>query len=141
MKLNLKFVNKISRSIIYSEIIFINEKKLKNNHLKSLEKSIFSSKLFNELSFLKKDYNNRGYIFVNCINSKLSKTIALASIISKETRDTIMRQLSINYPSYSFDNHFGYGTLKHKNAILENGVLDLHRISFKPIGTIYSKNL
>ena len=72
MKLNLKFVNKISKSITYNEIIFIKEKKLKNNHLKSLEKSIFSSKLFNELSFLKKDYNNRGYIFVNCINSKLS---------------------------------------------------------------------
>ena len=69
----------------------------------------------------------------------LSKTIALASIISKETRDSIMRQLAINYPSYSFDNHFGYGTVKHKNAILRNGVLNLHRKSFKPIATIYSK--
>ena len=47
MKLNLKFVNKISKSITYNEIIFIKEKKLKNNHLKSLEKSIFSSKLTN----------------------------------------------------------------------------------------------
>ena len=70
----------------------------------------------------------------------LSKTIALASIISKETRDTIMRQLSKRYPSYLFDCHFGYGTNYHKNAILKNGVLDLHRKSFKPIATIYSKN-
>ena len=68
------------------------------------------------------------------------KTIALASIISKETRDTIMRQLSKRYPSYLFDCHFGYGTNYHKNAILKNGVLDLHRKSFKPIATIYSKN-
>ncbi len=68
------------------------------------------------------------------------KTIALASIISKETRDTIMRQLSKRYPSYLFDCHFGYGTNDHKNAILKNGVLDLHRKSFKPIATIYSKN-
>ena len=67
------------------------------------------------------------------------KTIALASIISKETRDTIMRQLSKRYPSYLFDCHFGYGTNYHKNAILKNGVLDLHRKSFKPIATIYSK--
>ena len=70
----------------------------------------------------------------------LCKTIALASIISKETRDTIMRQLSKKYPSYLFDSHFGYGTNNHINAILKNGILDLHRKSFKPIATIYSKN-
>ena len=69
----------------------------------------------------------------------LSKTIALASIISKETRDTIMRQLSFKYPSYLFDHHYGYGTNNHRNAILKNGILDLHRKSFKPIATIYSK--
>ena len=69
----------------------------------------------------------------------MCKTIALASIISKEIRDTIMRQLSKKYPSYSFESHFGYGTSNHKNAILKNGVLDLHRKSFKPIATIYSK--
>ena len=70
----------------------------------------------------------------------LSKTIALASIISKETRDTIMRQLSRKPPYYFFDSNFGYGTNNHKNAILKNGILDLHRKSFKPIATIYSKN-
>ena len=71
----------------------------------------------------------------------LCKTIALASIISKETRDTIMRQLSKKHPSYMFDSHFGYGTKNHKNAILKNGILDLHRKSFKPIATICSKNI
>ncbi len=69
----------------------------------------------------------------------LCKTIALASIISKETRNTIMRQLSIKHPSYFFDKHFGYGTKNHINAILKNGILDLHRKSFKPVATIYSK--
>ena len=70
----------------------------------------------------------------------ISKTIALASILSKETRDTIMRQLSKRYPSYLFSSHFGYGTKNHINAILKNGILDLHRKSFKPIATICSKN-
>ena len=69
----------------------------------------------------------------------LCKTIALASIISKETRDTVMRQWSKKHPSYLFDSNFGYGTKNHINAILENGILDLHRKSFKPIATIYSK--
>ena len=70
-----------------------------------------------------------------------SKTIALASIISKETRDNIMRQLSKKHPSYFFESHFGYGTKNHKNAILKNGILDLHRKSFKPIATICSKKI
>jgi len=71
----------------------------------------------------------------------LCKTIALASIISKETRDNIMRQLSKKHPSYLFESHFGYGTKNHKNAILKNGILDFHRKSFKPIATICSKKI
>ena len=66
-----------------------------------------------------------------------SKTIALASIIAKETRDNIMRQYSLKYPNYSFDKNFGYGTIKHKEAILKYGILGLHRKSFKPMSTIY----
>ena len=50
-----------------------------------------------------------------------------------------MRQLSKKHPSYLFESHFGYGTNNHINAILKNGILDLHRKSFKPIATIYSK--
>ena len=69
----------------------------------------------------------------------LCKTIALASIISKEARDTVMRQWSKKHPFYLFDSNFGYGTKNHKNAILKNGILDLHRKSFKPIATICSK--
>ena len=67
-----------------------------------------------------------------------SKTIALASIIAKETRDNIMRQYSLKYPNYFFHKNFGYGTIKHKEAISKYGVLELHRKSFKPISTIYS---
>ena len=69
----------------------------------------------------------------------LCKIIALASIISKETRDTVMRQWSKKHPSYLFDSNFGYGTKDHINTILKNGILDLHRKSFKPIATIYSQ--
>ncbi|MDB2478699.1 ribonuclease HII [Alphaproteobacteria bacterium] len=69
----------------------------------------------------------------------ISKTIALASIIAKETRDSIMRHYSSVYPKYSFDTHFGYGTAKHKEELLKYGVLAFHRKSFKPISTICSQ--
>jgi ribonuclease HII len=67
-----------------------------------------------------------------------SKTIALASIIAKETRDSIMRNYSLKYYQYKFNKHFGYGTAKHREAILEFGITSIHRKSFKPISTIYS---
>src|SRR5210317_987666 len=69
----------------------------------------------------------------------ISKTIALASIIAKETRDSIMRHYSRIYPKHSFDNHFGYGTAKHKEELLKYGILAIHRKSFKPISTICSQ--
>jgi len=69
----------------------------------------------------------------------ISKTIALASIIAKETRDSIMRNHSLIYPKYSFNTNIGYGTAKHKEELLKYGVLSFHRKSFKPISTIYSQ--
>jgi len=50
-----------------------------------------------------------------------------------------MRQISLKHPLYLFHCHFGYGTDNHRNAILKNGILNLHRKSFKPIATIYSE--
>ena len=69
----------------------------------------------------------------------ISITVALASIIAKETRDSIMRHYSLIYPKYSFDCHYGYGTAKHREEISKYGVLPFHRKSFKPISTIFSK--
>ena len=100
---------------------------------------IMHSKLDNFLKLSKLHLDNYS-IEALVKGDSLCKTIALASILSKEARDTVMRQWSKKYPSYLFDSNFGYGTKNHKNAILKNGVLDLHRKSFKPIATIYSKN-
>ena len=69
---------------------------------------------------------------------QISKTVALASIFAKETRDIIMKQYSILYPLYSFDTHCGYGTKKHISEIHKYGILNIHRKSFKPISTICS---
>ena len=68
-----------------------------------------------------------------------SKTISLASIIAKETRDSIMKNFALKFPFYYFEKNFGYGTLKHREAILKYGITSLHRKSFKPISTICSK--
>ena len=66
----------------------------------------------------------------------LSITIAAASIVAKVFRDELMVSLHNNYKEYkkyAFDQHKGYGTHKHLEAIRQYGICDLHRKSFAPI--------
>ena len=72
MKLNLEFVNKPPKVAKENEIILVKDKSFKNEILKSLNKPLFTNKLFLEKKFLLKSINNKNYIFVNCIKSKTS---------------------------------------------------------------------
>jgi len=66
-----------------------------------------------------------------------SVSIAAASIIAKVKRDDIMVELSKEYPEYRFDAHKGYGTLLHKNLLIEFGPSKVHRYSYKPVYEVY----
>lgn len=59
-------------------------------------------------------------------------SIAAASIIAKVYRDNLMEKLHYRYRDYHFANHKGYGTQKHKEAILKHGLCPIHRIHFVP---------
>jgi ribonuclease HII len=59
-----------------------------------------------------------------------SFTIAAASIIAKEIRDQLMRDLDAEYPVYKFEKNKGYGTMEHIRIIQEKGICRHHRISF-----------
>lgn len=56
--------------------------------------------------------------------------IAAASIVAKVHRDRYMIRLHKKYPSYGFDKHKGYGTVMHQEAIIKNGLSEVHRKSF-----------
>ncbi len=60
-------------------------------------------------------------------------SIAAASIIAKVTRDRLMLQLHTQYPAYGFDQHKGYGTPAHLEALHTHGVTPHHRRSFAPV--------
>jgi len=62
---------------------------------------------------------------------RLVKSIAAGSIIAKVTRDRIMQELHKEYPAYSFHEHKGYGTRKHRAMISENGPCKFHRLNYK----------
>lgn len=56
--------------------------------------------------------------------------IALASIMAKVTRDRYMVRIAKQYPQYGFEQHVGYGTRKHYEALEQYGLSTVHRLSF-----------
>jgi len=65
-----------------------------------------------------------------CKADSLSVSVAAASIIAKVTRDRWMERIHKEYPQYGFDQHKGYGTKLHIDAIKEYGLCPIHRRSF-----------
>lgn len=61
----------------------------------------------------------------------LSYSIAAASIMAKVTRDRLMIAFDKTFPNYGFKDHKGYPTKKHRQAIAEHGVTDIHRKTFR----------
>ncbi len=61
----------------------------------------------------------------------LSLSIAAASVIAKTTRDRLMIAFDEIYPNYGFEQHKGYPTKQHRQAIAKFGVSDIHRNTFK----------
>lgn len=64
---------------------------------------------------------------------RLVWSIAAASIIAKVYRDQLMIELHEKYPSYGFNNHKGYGTREHQNALNRCGICEIHRKTYKPV--------
>lgn len=62
-----------------------------------------------------------------------SQSIAAASIIAKETRDRLMVELHAQWPMYGFNQHKGYGTEMHLEALNIHGPCPIHRRSFEPV--------
>lgn len=77
-------------------------------------------------------YNNIPY---ECVVEGDGKfySIAAASILAKTYRDELMKKLALNHPEYDWENNMGYGTPKHREAILRFGLTPYHRRSFNLI--------
>ena len=56
--------------------------------------------------------------------------IAAASVLAKVTRDRYMLEMAEKYPQYHFEQHKGYPTKLHYEALREYGPSPIHRMSF-----------
>lgn len=59
-----------------------------------------------------------------------SISIAAASILAKVSRDRFICDMAEKYPQYGFEQHKGYGTKAHNEAILKYGPCPIHRKTF-----------
>ncbi len=66
--------------------------------------------------------------------------ISAASIIAKVARDDEMMGFDIMYPEYGFSSNKGYPTKQHREALIQHGVLSIHRQSFAPVRNAMKSN-
>lgn len=59
--------------------------------------------------------------------------ISAASIVAKVYRDQLMTDYHEQFPQYGFNQHMGYGTLMHRQALQQYGPCAIHRRSFAPV--------
>lgn len=67
-------------------------------------------------------------------------SVSAASIIAKVARDSYMIKQDSIFPNYGFKNNVGYGTKFHIEALLNNGICQLHRQTFEPVKSYLSRN-
>jgi ribonuclease HII len=63
-----------------------------------------------------------------------SAAVAAASVVAKVVRDRLMRAIAPLHPEYGFEEHVGYGTDRHREALRRHGPCALHRLSFQGVG-------
>jgi ribonuclease HII len=63
-------------------------------------------------------------------------SIAASSIVAKVVRDSVMGHMSHAYPGYGFEDHVGYGTSQHRQAIQRLGACPIHRRSYAPLRSL-----
>jgi len=61
---------------------------------------------------------------------RVAACVAAASVLAKVTRDRIMAELHEDLPMYGFDEHKGYCTGSHGEALAEHGPSAAHRWSY-----------
>lgn len=70
------------------------------------------------------------------------QAISAASILAKVTRDRLLEELHLQHPQYGFNQHKGYGTQQHLDALRQHGPLPVvHRRSFAPVAQAFAERV
>lgn len=67
---------------------------------------------------------------------RVAACVSAAGIVAKVTRDRIMVDLDARHPGYGFEEHKGYGTEAHMEALRRSGPCAQHRRSYANVAAV-----
>ncbi len=112
----------------------IDQLNILNASILAMHKAISQLKILPELLLIDgnrfREYHNIKHTCIIEGDSKFA-SIAAASILAKTYRDDHMNSLHTEFPQYDWEQNKGYGTLKHREAIVKFGISPHHRKSFR----------
>ncbi len=122
----------VAYCIAQASVEEIEEMNILNADMLAMKRAIEG--LSHKADFAMIDGNKTPQLDIPCVaivkGDAKSESIAAASILAKVSRDRLMLELAEKYPQYLFEKHKGYGTKVHREAILEYGPCEIHRMSF-----------
>jgi ribonuclease HII len=118
--------------IAFATVDEIEERNILNATFLAMNRAISQLSPTPELALIDGNRNTGIEIQSRCIVKGDSRCadIAAASVLAKVTRDRYMLEMAEKYPEYHFEQHKGYGTKLHYEAIRQYGPCELHRPSF-----------
>jgi ribonuclease HII len=118
--------------IAFATVDEIEELNILNATFLAMNRAISQLSLTPELALIDGNRNTGIEVPSRCIVKGDSRCadIAAASVLAKVTRDRYMLEMADKYPEYHFEQHKGYGTKLHYEAIRQYGPCELHRPSF-----------
>lgn len=152
-----KKLNVLSREVLFYKILDqaldfgigvsssqeVDQLGLKKATLLSFERALQSlSSSFDHILIDGKDHFSFSYPSTEVIKGDESiAVISAASVVAKVYRDALMRGMCEDFPHYFFEEHKGYGTLKHRQVLESYGPSRIHRLSYKPVHYFSCKQL
>jgi len=133
----------LSYSIVEVPPAEIDQLGLHNSNIEGMRRAIYQLGITPEY-VLTDGYPIPGLAIANLAvwkGDQIAPSISAASILAKVHRDRIMIEAEQKYPGYGFAKHKGYITATHSKAILELGVTDIHRKSFKNVSNIKQQSI
>lgn len=124
--------NALSYAIAFASVEEIEELNILNATFLAMNRAIARLSPMPELALIDGNRNTGISCPSRCIvkGDASCADIAAASVLAKVTRDRTMLELAEKYPEYHFEQHKGYGTKLHYEALREFGPSPVHRRSF-----------
>ena len=124
--------NAVAYGIAFASVEEIEERNILQATFLAMNRAIEMLSDQPELALIDGNRNSGIHVPSRCIIGGDAKcaSIAAASILAKVTRDHLMLKLAEEYPQYGFEQHKGYGTKAHYEALRQYGPSPVHRMSF-----------